>query len=64
MPNEPIKPENIESDKISDNQTWNTCPDCGTNWKTEPPIPGMLHRIMLCKACIHKNNLKHFNRQK
>ncbi len=55
----PNGPDDIQTDKITDNQTWNTCPDCGKNWKTEPPIPGMLHRIILCKTCFHENNLKH-----
>jgi predicted nucleic acid-binding Zn ribbon protein len=45
----------IKCEEMLDNETWNTCPDCGKNWKDEIAIPGLLHRTRLCKECREKD---------
>lgn len=47
-------PEDVTSEEIKDNLTWNTCPNCHLSWETKPPIPGLLHRTILCHNCQEK----------
>lgn len=35
----------------TENETWNTCPDCGKRWKDEVATPQVLHRTRLCDQC-------------
>lgn len=44
-------PDDVVSDKIKDNETWNTCPRCNKSWKTIPAIPGMIHLTRYCEKC-------------
>jgi len=46
--------KDIKSDKIKDNETWNTCPKCERSWKDYIPTPGLIHRTRLCQECINK----------
>lgn len=39
---------------ITDNDTWNSCPECGKSWKDETPTRGLLHRTRLCEPCAKK----------
>jgi hypothetical protein len=48
MPNEH---KDIMSDSIKDNQTWNSCPFCGKDWKDEIATPGLIHRTVACSEC-------------
>ena len=48
--NLPLKSD-VTCEKIDDNETWNTCPECKTSWKDEIPIQGLLHRTRLCETC-------------
>jgi hypothetical protein len=48
--------DEVSSDRIRDNETWNTCPDCFKDWKDATPIPGLLHRTRLCGVCLKKRN--------
>ncbi len=32
-------------------QTWNTCPKCGKDWESIPPVKGVIHRTALCEEC-------------
>ena len=45
----------IMSDKIKDNETWNTCYGCNKSWRDDIPIPGLIHRTVLCKSCLYKS---------
>jgi len=47
----PRKHPDVECSEISDNETWNNCPVCGKNWKSVPPIQGILHRTRICQSC-------------
>lgn len=38
----------VKCEQIRDNETWNTCPDCGKEWKDEVATPGLLHRTRRC----------------
>lgn len=40
---------------MTDNQTSNSCPDCGKQWLDEIPTPGIIHRTRLCKECIKEH---------
>jgi hypothetical protein len=42
----------IRSNKITDNETWNTCPICDYNWKDPNAIPGLIHRTRICSSCM------------
>jgi hypothetical protein len=46
----------ISSERIRDNETWNTCPECFKDWKDIIPIPGLLHRTRLCGTCLKGKN--------
>jgi len=46
----PIKPPDITSPNHV-GETWNTCPECGKNWESIPPIPGVIHRTKMCESC-------------
>ncbi len=35
-------------------QTWNTCPECGQEWPSANPTPGVVHRTALCLTCVEK----------
>ena len=39
---------------ITDNETWNDCPNCWKTWKDKYPTPGLIHRTRLCHECIEK----------
>jgi len=39
---------------VSDNETWNNCPNCKAEWKDEVSTPGLLHRTKLCVFCKNK----------
>lgn len=53
MPRKPVDPDGeIRSPQIKDNDTWNTCPNCGHNWKDAKSTPGLIHRSRLCGQCI------------
>ncbi len=54
-------PDDITSSKITDNQTWNTCPSCGLNWHDEVATPGLIHRTRLCYGCQEVRNKSHRN---
>lgn len=43
--------EDVVVPTMTDNQTWNTCPDCGRNWKEPVAIPGLIHRTRRCDGC-------------
>lgn len=45
------KPPDVIAD-ITDNETWNTCPSCGHDWKDEVATPGLIHRTRLCARCV------------
>ena len=49
-----MEPPDITLPTMTDNQTWNTCPSCGVNWKDEKATPGLLHRTRLCEKCFRK----------
>ena len=44
-------PDDITIPTMKDNQTWNTCPECGKEWETIPAIPGLIHKTKLCDKC-------------
>ena len=46
--------DDIITPKMTDNETWNTCPECGKYWKDEITIPGLLHRTRLCDKCFRR----------
>ena len=48
----------VYSTMIRDNQTWNTCSDCGKDWCDEVPTRGLLHRTRLCDNCAKKKQKK------
>jgi len=41
---------------ITDNQTWNNCPQCGKAWPDKKATPGLLHRTRLCAKCERKSD--------
>lgn len=43
--------------KMKNNQTSNTCIECGKQWIDEIPTPGVLHRTILCPECLNVKNL-------
>lgn len=45
----------ITSSKITDNQTWNDCPNCMKCWPDKVATPGIIHRTRLCDACKKTN---------
>ena len=47
---------------MADNQTWNSCYQCGKAWQDKVPTPGLLHRTTLCKKCSNKGK-KNANRR-
>lgn len=47
--------ESVTSDRIKNNETWNTCPKCLKDWKDPIPTPGLLHRTRTCKECQEKH---------
>lgn len=51
-------PERVYEDVVAptmvDNQTWNTCPDCGKDWQDPVAIPGLIHRTRRCDDCRTK----------
>lgn len=49
-----MEQRDITLPKMTDNQTWNTCPDCGKNWQDIPAIPGLIHRTRLCDECFRR----------
>jgi len=46
--------DEVTSQLIKDNETWNTCPYCNKSWKDEKATPGLLHRTKMCKKCYNK----------
>ncbi len=47
----------IQVSTITDNQTWNDCPECGKAWETKPSIPHIIHRTRLCDRCLSRNSV-------
>ncbi len=39
---------------MTDNQTSNSCPDCGKEWMDKVPTPGLLHKLRICDECWKK----------
>jgi uncharacterized CHY-type Zn-finger protein len=53
-----VSPEEIRSTKITNNETWNNCYNCGRNWKDKNNIPGLLHRTVICENCKQRMKTK------
>lgn len=47
-------PDDITVPSMKDNQTWNTCPNCGKEWEDTVPTPGLIHRTRICDDCLSK----------
>lgn len=43
--------ETTIADRIDVVPTWNVCPSCGHRWTEKVPLPGVVHRTMLCLTC-------------
>jgi len=54
--------EDIISPVTKDNETWNSCPQCGKDWKDSTPVPGLLHRTRLCRDCIRNQTNRRLDR--
>lgn len=44
-------PKDIIAPSMINNDTWNTCPKCGTYWQSDS-VPGLLHRTRTCVNCL------------
>lgn len=42
----------VKSENITDNDTWNTCPVCQKKWRDPVSVPGLLHRTKTCDDCM------------
>lgn len=49
--------EMIRCDKMTDNETWHYCPDCGHNWKEKISTPGLLLSMKCCEKCEGKRKV-------
>jgi hypothetical protein len=47
----PNNTDDITAPNMKNNETWNTCPECGKSWKDDISTPGLLHRTRLCDKC-------------
>lgn len=43
----------IISWEMKDNETWNTCPICGKDYKDSVATLGVIHRTKICDSCVN-----------